>query len=331
MKRASQGDYRDPVPPVGEALPRPFWSIMIPTFNSGAFLRQTLASVLEQDEGPERMQIAVVDDASDKDDPAQVVAELGKGRVDLLRQPHNVGHIGNFHTCLAASRGMVVHLLHGDDLVEPGFYRALEQGMRDERIGAAFCASRYIDAWGKVLGVTPPVAAAAGPLVAPAEQLALEQRVMTPSIVVRRSVYETLGGFDRRLRCSEDWEMWVRIAASYPVWYEPRPLARYRLHQNSNTGRHLASAEDMAFTRRAIAIFSSYLPAEARDRIVRDARRTYARTALGTARTLLAEDQRKGARAQLREAVLLDPSPGTLTSAAGVLARSLRSRPSAAR
>ena len=41
---------------------------------------------------------------------------------------------------------------------------------------------------------------------------------MTPSIVVRRSVYERLGSFDRRLVCAEDWEMWVRIAAHYPIW-----------------------------------------------------------------------------------------------------------------
>ena len=58
---------------------------------------------------------------------------------------------------------------------------------------------------------------------------------MTPCIVVRRSVYEELGGFDDRLACAEDWEMWVRLAARFPVYYEERPLACYRLHGNSNT------------------------------------------------------------------------------------------------
>ena len=45
------------------------------------------------------------------------------------------------------------------------------------------------------------------------------------SIAVRREAYECLGGFDARLKCSEDWEMWVRIAARYPIWHEPAPLA----------------------------------------------------------------------------------------------------------
>ncbi len=305
-------------------MPRPFWSIMIPTYNSGAFLDEALASVLAEDEGPERMQIMVVDDASDRDDPEALVARLGRGRVQFLRQERNVGHIANFHTCLAASRGLVVHLLHGDDLVEPGFYRALGRGMAsDERIGAAFCTSRFIDAAGEVLGSTEPLLARPGPLPSPAEQLARQQHVMTPSMVVRRTVYEALGGFDRRLACSEDWEMWVRIAADYPIWHDPRPLARYRMHAGSNTGRHIAAAEDMAFTRRAMEIFSAYLPHTVRDDILREARRTYAGTALGMARTLLRDGQRHGARAQLREALLFDHSPATLRAAARVMAASL--------
>ena len=35
----------------------------------------------------------------------------------------------------------------------------------------------------------------------------------------------------------EDWEMWVRIAAHHPVWYEPEPLAVYRKHGISLSGR----------------------------------------------------------------------------------------------
>ena len=118
-------------------------------------------------------------------------------------------------------------------------------------------------------------------------RLATEQRIMTPSIAVRRAVYEKLGGFDKRLTCSEDWEMWVRIAAYFPFWYEPRALAAYRLHDNSNTARHIRSGEDMAYTRMAIRIFRDYLPIEIATTTARKARRVYAASALRTARRLL--------------------------------------------
>jgi len=281
---------------------------MIPTYHCAGFLAETLRSVLAQDPGPEAMQIEVVDDASDQDDPASVVAEIGRGRVGFHRQTANVGHIANFDTCLRRARGEIVHLLHGDDLVQPGFYASLQQGFDAvPDLGAAFCRPTFIDSGGETLSIAPAEAEESGLMADAIPRLAEEQRIMTPTIVVRRAVYEALGGFDRRLVCSEDWEMWVRIAAHYPVWYEPQPLARYRMHDNSNTGRNVRSARDMAYTRRAIEIFQDYLPADSAAKIVAKARACYARTALANAAQLRGQRDWTGAFNQVREAFLLSP------------------------
>jgi len=117
--------YRLSVAPVPKGVERPFWSVMIPTYNCANYLRETLASVLAQDMRSEMMQIMVIDDHSTKDDPEAVVREIGNGRVEFYRQEVNVGHVRNFQTCLEKSRGRVVHQLHGDDLVCNGFYDAL--------------------------------------------------------------------------------------------------------------------------------------------------------------------------------------------------------------
>lgn len=314
MSSSTSSPWRDPVPALALGEPRPRWSVMIPTYLCAHYLPETLLGVLAQDPGPERMQIEVVDDASN-DDPEAVVRDVGRGRVGFHRQPQNVGHIANFQSCLLRARGEIVHLLHGDDAVRPGFYRALERGFDTvPGLGAAFCRSVYTDAEGAEMGAIPPEAAEAGLLPEAPERLALEQRIMTPSIAVRRAVYETLGGFDRRLTCAEDWEMWVRIAAHYPIWYEPAPLAAYRMHRASNTGRHLTSAADAAYNRIAIGIFSAYLPVQRAAGIVRRARQTYAASALDTARELLGAGE-AGGFAQLREALRLSPSAGVLCQA----------------
>ena len=52
---------------VPEGTYRPFWSVMIPTYNCGDYLRRTLESVLCQDPGPDKMQIDVVDGCSTED------------------------------------------------------------------------------------------------------------------------------------------------------------------------------------------------------------------------------------------------------------------------
>ena len=131
---------------------------------------------------------------------------------------------------------------------------------------------------------------------------------MTPSIVVKRDAYEKLGGFDHRLRCSEDWEMWVRIAANYPIWYEVEPLAAYRMHINSNTGRHIRTGEDMKYTREAISIFQSYLPGPIAERVTKQARETYAFSALSMANNLLDKRDLPAAIVQIREALRFSTS-----------------------
>jgi glycosyltransferase involved in cell wall biosynthesis len=55
-----------------------------PDYNCASYLRETLASVLAQDPGPEHMQIEVIDDCSTKDDPQAVVREMGMGRVSFI-------------------------------------------------------------------------------------------------------------------------------------------------------------------------------------------------------------------------------------------------------
>ena len=108
-----------------EGIHRPFWSVMIPTYNNGKYLRRTLESVLCQAPDPDEMQIEVVDGCSTKDDPEGMVKELGKGRVVFYRLSSNHGPAHTFNTCIERSRGQWVHVLHGDDIVLPGFYRGL--------------------------------------------------------------------------------------------------------------------------------------------------------------------------------------------------------------
>ncbi|MDX6542647.1 MAG: hypothetical protein QOK32_250, partial [Gaiellaceae bacterium] len=200
---------------------------MIPTYQSAAYLPAALDGVLAQDPGPARMEIEVVDDCS-TDDPEGVVRRYG-GRVSFYRQPRNVGHVANLNACLARSRGELVHVLHGDDAVRPGFYAALEPAFAESEVGAAFCRYIAIDDAGHWTAIAPLEADADGVIDDWLERIARWQRVQTPAMTVRRAVYEQLGGFDDRVGDAEDWEMWTRIAAHTRVFHVVDPLALYRV------------------------------------------------------------------------------------------------------
>jgi glycosyltransferase involved in cell wall biosynthesis len=281
---------------------------MIPTHDCAGYLRETLASVLAQDQGADRMQIEVVDDAS-SDDPQRVVDELGRDRVDFIRQPRNVGHVANFNTCLERARGRLVHLLHGDDCVRDGFYAAMGGLLeREADAGAAFCRYIAIDGDGNWSNVAALEQAEAGVIPGWLERIAVGQRLQTPCMVVRREVYERLGGFDGRGGFAEDWEMWVRIAARYPVAYLPEPLALYRVHAISRTGRFVRTGANVRDLRRVIEINREHLPPERADALTRKALRVTATTCLRRARRALGRGDLGTSWAQLREAVRLVPA-----------------------
>jgi glycosyltransferase involved in cell wall biosynthesis len=305
MPETYQTLYRTLISPISDGTPRPLWSVMIPTYNCAYYLRKTLASVLEQDPGAEMMQIEVVDDHSTKDDPQAVVEELGKGRVGFYQQPQNVGYIKNFETCLQRSRGRLVHLLHGDDRVLQGFYRKLQQGFEQHpEIGAAFCRHIYMDERGNWTGISWLEQPEPGILTNWLERIAVQQRIQTPSIVVRRDVYERLGGFDHRMSCwGEDWEMWVRIAANYPVWYEVEPLALYRKSSTSLTGTSIRIGKNIQDFRKAVGIVQNYLPNGDAQKLTKIALQNYAFYALNTANEFAQSGDTSSAINQLKEAL----------------------------
>ena len=307
--------------PVESGVQRPLWSVMIPTHHCARYLGATLRSVLAQAPGPDEMQIQVVDDFSTEDDPGAVVLEVGGGRVEFFRHPRNVGQIPNFNSCIARARGHLVHMLHGDDMVRTGFYEVMGSAFREApEIGAAVCRFLVMNEDGHWTGVARLEEPRAGIIPDWLERIASKQRVATPSVVVRRVAYERVGGFDSRLHYCEDWEMWVRIASRYPVWYEPDPLAVYRVHSVSVSGRALRSGENGRNLRRAVQINRDHLPPERASAISRNAMRQIAGSLVRRAWEFSNAGERSAAWAQLREAARFSRSPSVLIPAAGVAA-----------
>jgi glycosyltransferase involved in cell wall biosynthesis len=238
---------------------------MIPTYNCGDFFEHALRSVLDQDPGRDQMQIAVVDDGSTLRRHEEVIERLAPGRVELYHRSMNLGLACAWNECIARSRGRWIHILHQDDLVLPGFYDALSRAHTDPAVGAAFCRQIFIDDEGEHKYLSTLHQPTAGVIPRWLDTISRHQHIQCPSIVVRREVYEFLGGFSTSLCFALDWEMWVRIAADYPVWFEPEPLACYRWHSGNETTRLRNTNRDIADVRRAVRIIRRRLPAEQRD------------------------------------------------------------------
>jgi len=131
--------------------------------------------------------------------------------------------------------------------------------LRFPKSGAAFCRSIYINEKGLWTGITGIEKGEDGIIDDFLPKIYTEQRIQTPSVVVNREVYESLGGFDNRLSFVEDWEMWIRIACFYPYAFTPEVLAEYRSHSTNTSSISLRNGILFKETRELFCIVDKYI------------------------------------------------------------------------
>ena len=274
------------------------FSVILPTYEPDEKLSSAIASVLAQTSPDDRSQIAVVDDASERIDvEALVRAADPTGRVELIRHDTRLGIGGNWNRALAVAQGELVHLLHQDDSVLPGFYARIDELFRrSPSIGMAFCRCRIVDGDDRRIKTSSRIRWTSGAIDGWLPMIAERQRVQCPAAVVARSTYEAVGNYRTDLCLTLDWEMWVRIAASHAVGYEPRALAVYRRHAASESARISFTGGVWPDLLRAIAINARALPEASRAEIVQRSAAWYAGSARRAAAKQLASGDAAAAR-----------------------------------
>lgn len=232
------------IDPIPEGIERPFWSVMIPTYNCREFLKQTLQSVIAQDPGQRSMQIEVIDDFS-SDDPKSVVDEIGKGRVSFYQHPQNLGPTHTFNTCVKRSIGHWVHILHGDDLVEPVFYERMSKlAHKYPQAGLLAARSFEIDEYGELISLSPRFQTLEN-YTFDASPFFYVNPFRTPSMVISRNFYETHGGFNLNLVHVADWELWIRAISTSGGVGINQPLSQYRIFSSNHTSTLMKTGKNL--------------------------------------------------------------------------------------
>ena len=200
-------------------------SVIIPTHNRAAMLRQALESVrLQEMEGVE---IIVVDDGSTDGTP-QVVQELQPGIVYLKQSQQGVAAARNLG--IRHSRAPYIAFLDSDDLWLPGKLKKQIEFLQS-RPGIGLLYARM---WS--YHVDSPDQRRLDPRVVARtfhELLNGPNSVTTSTVMVRRECFDTVGVFDPRLKAAEDHELWLRIVRRFPIAFMDEVVAEYRRHGNS--------------------------------------------------------------------------------------------------
>lgn len=274
----------------------PLVSVVIPAYNHGAYLEDTIASALAQ--SWRDFEIVVVDDGS-SDNTREVVASFGDAVRYVWQQ--NRGMAGARNTGIREARGEIISFLDDDDLWKPSHLSQALAALHG-RPAAAACHTGWqiIDS----AGVRLPQLSTR---TVPPEQLCdalLDGGFFPPcSVTVRRFCFERLGMFDENLQGYADWDMWLRVSGVYPFLGIPMVSVFYRVH-----GGGLSSNIDHMFTDSMKAVGKHFGPLEGDPATwPRERRRGYAMAYLNAALAYFQRDDLDHGRSYLATAFRLYP------------------------
>lgn len=138
----------------------PSVSVVFLSYKQARFIEEALRAALAQDIS--EFELIIADDASPDETWAVIDRILAESirpgiRVKTIRQPKNLGILGNFNAALAMATGEIFVLMAGDDVSYPSRARKMAESFAaDPTLRAVTCASHLVDADGKALPCRPP-------------------------------------------------------------------------------------------------------------------------------------------------------------------------------
>ncbi len=219
---------------------QPLVSVVTPSFNQGAYLEETIRSVLEQDYP--RMEYIVIDGGS-TDNSLEIIRKYAERLAFWVSEPDR-GQAHAINKGLQHAKGDILGWLNSDDVLLPGMIlRAVEALQADPEVDVVYGKLERIDARGKPVP-TP---------ILPKDRVNFNLRNMLEECTVnqagafwRRAIMETTGYLNESLRYVMDYEYWIRIAIAGGRYKRlPDTVARFRLSKGSKTvGQALPMAEE---------------------------------------------------------------------------------------
>ncbi|MXO73457.1 glycosyltransferase family 2 protein [Alteraurantiacibacter buctensis] len=211
-------------------------SVAMSVYNGARFLESAIDSVLAQDFAD--FEFLIVDDGSSDGTPDILRAYAARDPrvIPIVRE--NRGLVASLNQLLGLARAPLVARMDADDLAAPDRFSAQLAFLAEHpEVGVLGSWTTDIDEYGEPCTAGPedhPVTheeflanvVRGGPLLA------------HPTVIYRRDVVLSVGGYHKAFRHCEDFDLWLRLADRTRIANLPRRLLRYRHYAGQVSQRH---------------------------------------------------------------------------------------------
>jgi hypothetical protein len=222
---------------MNEKPPNPLVSICIPTYNRASMVSDAIRSALGQSYSP--IEVLVVDNAS-TDNIEDIVRSFQDPRLKMVKNDRNLGLFGNFNRCIELARGKYIHILHSDDWIDPEFTGTCTHFLETHPDVAMTFTSLVLHAPGIEKFLTMSDKTEIYPPPEGFRQMLLRRSFIgCPSVMVRREIYDSIGGFSPEYPYSADYYEWLKISRQFSIAYIREASLHYRQGDHSESYRLL--------------------------------------------------------------------------------------------
>jgi glycosyltransferase involved in cell wall biosynthesis len=210
-------------PAVSRATPR--ISVLIPAYNAGAYLRQTLSSALDQVPPPHEV---LVQDGGSTDQTLEILRSFGD-RVAWV-SGRDRGQADALNKALARASGDVVLWLNADDVILPGTVAVgAEAFAADRELAFAYGDFDIIDGAGALMRHYR------SSLYSWSRVFARGCYIFSGSVFIRKEALQAVGGFDSSLHACMDLDLLLRLDAAGPSRHVQRTIGQFRMHGSNKS------------------------------------------------------------------------------------------------
>jgi len=217
--------------------PKPWLSVLMPTYNGEKYLPATLDSIRAQKDP--NIECIVIDDGSTDQTIAILERAMNTIPIRVYRSSHKGNWVANTNKAISLAKGDYICFLHQDDIWFDERLKILKWLIHKHPSVFFFLhPSQYLDNNGNFMGIWQCPLPKYPEIIRPEliiEKLLIQNFIAIPAPTFKREIVYQIEGLDEKLWYTADWDFWLKIANFGDALYYPKPLSGFRIHPKSQT------------------------------------------------------------------------------------------------